>query len=148
MSMAYFLPVGKVLADLLRAHRRGVLVRVVVPGVSDVPLVQHATQHLYGQLLRRRFHIYERQEHMLHGKVMVVDDRWTLLGSSNLDPRSFWINLEFMAVVHSRTLAKAMKEIILFEIAHSRRIRLKEYALRGWRQRLIDRVAWAFRWWL
>lgn len=148
MSMAYFLPIGLVLRDLLRAHRSGVRIRVVVPGQSDVPLVQCATRHLYGQLLRRRFHIYERQEHMLHSKVMVVDDQWALLGSSNLDPRSLWINLEFMAVVHSRPLARAMKHIILFEIERSHRIRLAESVRRSWWCKLLDRIAWSFRWWL
>ncbi|MBL8793249.1 MAG: hypothetical protein JNM56_05040 [Planctomycetia bacterium] len=148
MSMAYFLPVGLVLRDLLRAHRRGVHVRVVVPGASDVPLVQCATRHLYAQLLRRRFHIYERQRNMLHSKVLVVDGEWTVLGSSNLDPRSLWINLEFLAVVRSRTLAQAIEEIILHELQHSRRIRLTEAVCRPWWRRTIDRLAWSFRWWL
>ncbi|HLJ96846.1 MAG TPA: phospholipase D-like domain-containing protein, partial [Gemmataceae bacterium] len=66
LSMAYFLPVGPVLRELARARRRGVLIQVVLPGQSDVPLVQRATRALYHSLLRRRFHIYERQQHMLH----------------------------------------------------------------------------------
>jgi cardiolipin synthase len=148
MSMAYFLPVAGVLRDLLRAHRHGVRIQVVVPGASDVPLVYCATRHLYAQLLRRHFHIYERQTHMLHSKALVIDDEWTLLGSSNLDPRSLWVNLEFLAVVHSRTLAAAIKDIIRYEIDRSRRITLREYAQRGWWRKLIDRIAWGFRWWL
>jgi cardiolipin synthase len=148
MSMAYFLPVGYVLRDLLRAHRRGVRIQVVVPGHSDVPLVQAATRHLYHQLLRRRFHIYERQEHMLHSKAMVVDDEWTLLGSSNMDPRSLYINLEFMAVVHSRPLAHEVSQIIQYEIKRSRRITFREYMQRPCWQRWMDRAAWSMRWWL
>ena len=70
------------------------------PGVSDVPLVQRATEHLYSRLLRRRFHVYERQVSMLHSKVMIADNEWSLVGSCNLDARSLWINLEFLAVVH------------------------------------------------
>jgi len=148
MSMAYFLPVGLVLRDMLRAHRRGVHIRVVVPGLTDVRLVQSATRYLYAKLLRRRFHIYERQENMLHSKVMVVDDEWTVLGSSNLDPRSLWINLEFLAVVRSRALAAAIKDIILHELEHSRRIHLSEYMQRGCWQRFVDSLAWTVRWWL
>ncbi len=79
---------------------------IVVPGDSDVPLVQHACRHLYTRLLRHRFHIYERQGNMLHSKVMIVDDTWVVLGSSNLDARSLWINLEFIALIHSRTLRR------------------------------------------
>jgi cardiolipin synthase len=148
MSMAYFLPVGKVLQSLLRAHRRGVRIQVVVPGNSDVPLVHCATRHLYAQLLRRRFHIYERQDHMLHSKALVIDDEWTLLGSSNLDPRSLWINLEFLAVVRSRPLAHTVKEIIQYEIRRSRRITAREYMQRPCGERVVDRLAWELRWWL
>src|SRR5207237_1523942 len=118
LSMAYFVPVGRVLRELLRAHRRGVFVRTVVPGRSDVPVVQRATRHLYTRLLRRRFHVYERQVNMLHSKVMSVDDAWVVLGSSNLDARSLWINLEFLAVIHSRKLARELNDVVRFEIAH------------------------------
>jgi cardiolipin synthase len=147
-AMAYFLPVGRVLRDLLKARKRGVFVRIVVPGESDVPIVQRATSHLYLHLLRRRFHIYERQRSMLHSKVMIVDDQWTVLGSSNLDARSLWYHLEFLAVIHSRNLAHLLSGIIADEIAHSRRITLTECLERRWWQRLMDRVAWAARWWL
>jgi cardiolipin synthase len=147
-AMAYFLPVGRVLRDLLKARKRGVFLRVVVPGESDVAIVQRATRHLYFRLLRRRFHIYERQKSMLHSKVMIVDDQWTVLGSSNLDARSLWYHLEFLAVIHSPKLAQLLNGIIDDEIRHSRRITLKECLQRRWWQRLADRLAWAGRWWL
>jgi cardiolipin synthase len=110
--------------------------------------VQYATRHLYGRLLRKRFHIYERQVNMLHSKVMVVDDEWAVLGSSNLDARSLYINLEFLAVIHSRTLARVLNDIVHFEIAHSHRIRWREYRERSWWRRLLNRLAWMLRWWL
>jgi len=147
-SMAYFLPVGKVRRALFRAPRRGVFVRVVIPGESDVPLVQRATNHLYSVMLRKRMHVYERQRHMLHSKVMVVDDQWTVLGSSNLDARSLWINLEFLAVIQSRPLAAAVNAIIRHEIAHSRRIRLRDCLNRPFWDQMVDGMAWLLRWWL
>jgi phosphatidylserine/phosphatidylglycerophosphate/cardiolipin synthase-like enzyme len=133
--MAYFLPVGGVLKALLRAPRRGVLVRVVVPGQSDVPLVQHATRHLYAWLLKRRIRIFERQGSMLHSKVMIVDRAWSVLGSCNLDARSLRINLEFLAVIHSRPLALALEEIVAYEIAHSERVTPQSYRERSWWRR-------------
>ncbi|MBY0528551.1 MAG: phosphatidylserine/phosphatidylglycerophosphate/cardiolipin synthase family protein [Gemmataceae bacterium] len=148
VSMAYFLPVGLVLRELLRAHRRGVRIDVVVPGRSDVPVVQHATRFLYRYLLRRRFRIYERQLSMLHSKVMVVDDEWTVVGSSNLDARSLWTNLEFLAVIHSPRLAQTMADVIRHEIERSDRILLRDWRRLSWWQRLIDRAAWTLRWWL
>jgi cardiolipin synthase len=148
LSMAYFLPVGPVLRALLRAPKRDVRVRVVVPGDSDVRLVQHATHYLYDRLLRRRIRIYERQHHMLHSKVMVVDDEWSIVGSCNLDARSLYINHEFLAVIHSPSLAKALNEIVEGEIACSTRISIKAYRGRSCWRRLIGRLAWMLRWWL
>ncbi len=148
LSIAYFLPVGGVLRSLLNAPRRGVAVRVIVPGDSDVPVVQHAARHLYTWLLRRRVRIYERQVNMLHSKVMVADDQWTVVGSCNLDARSLYINLEFVAVIHSPALARALNRVMRFEIARSKRITLQEYRERSWWRRLVNRSAWALRWWL
>ncbi len=147
-AMAYFLPVGGVLREFFRARKRGVLIRGVVPGQSDVPIVQWATRHLYFRLLRRHVHIYERQRNMLHSKVMVVDDQWSVLGSSNLDARSLWYHLEFLAVIHSPKLAQVLNQIIEGEIACSRRITLRECLARPWWQRWLDRLAWSARWWL
>ncbi len=148
LSMAYFLPVGRVLRAFLRARQRGVMVRVVVPGDSDVPLVQYAARHLYTRLLRHRFHIHERQGNMLHSKVMIVDDEWIVLGSANLDARSLWINLEFIALIHSPKLATLMNEIVAYEMAHSKRVTLRAFREQSWWRRLRNRLAWALRWWL
>jgi cardiolipin synthase len=147
-SMAYFLPVGGVLRELLRAPRRGVLVRVVVPGESDVALVQHASRHLYTRLLRRRIRIYERQASMLHSKVMIVDKAWAVVGSCNLDARSLWINFEFLAVIHSRPLARVLTRIAGEEIDNSKRVTFEEFRERNWWRRFVNGLAWMLRWWL
>lgn len=148
ISMAYFLPFGRVLRELLRARRRGVTIRVIVPGRSDVQVVQRATTYLYTRLLRRRIRIYERNECMLHSKVVEADGRWVLVGSCNLDPRSLRTNLEFMAVIHSENLARVMRDILKEEMANSQRVTLPACYRRHWGQRLLDRLAWSFRYWL
>lgn len=147
-SMAYFLPVGTVLRELLRAPRRGVSVRVVVPGESDVAVVQRASRHLYTSLLRRRIRIYERQANMLHSKVMIVDTARVVVGSCNLDARSLWINFEFLAVIRSENLARLLTRIIGDEIKNSKRITLEEFQEHNWRRRLVNWLAWCLRWWL
>ncbi len=147
-SMAYFLPVGRVLDELLRAPRRGVPVRVVVPGQSDVAVVQYASRYLYTRLLRRRIRVYERQADMLHSKVMIADAAWVVVGSCNLDARSLYINFEFLAVIHSRNLARVLNRVVGEEIAHSKRITLEQFRERNWWRRLVNRLAWSLRWWL
>ncbi len=148
VSMAYFIPVGRVLRELLRARRRGVRVRVVIPGESDVPAVHWATLHLCDRLLRRGIQIYERRDLMLHSKVMVIDGVWTAIGSANLDPRSLRTNLEFLAVIRSVPFAAAATAFCHHEIAHSDRIRLRSIRNRPLWQRLRDRAAWSVRRWL
>ncbi len=148
LSMAYFIPVGQSLRALLGARRRGVRVRVIVPGKSDVKLVQRATNYLYEMLLRRGFRIYERRQRMLHSKAMVVDDLYTVVGSCNLDPRSLYINLEFLAVIRSQTFARVIGRICRYETRQSTRVTLGAVKKVGWVQRALNRGAWALRWWL
>jgi cardiolipin synthase len=148
LSMAYFLPLGRVLRALVKARRRGVRVRVIVPGQSDVRLVQWATRHFYEYLLRRGIHVYERRDRMLHSKAMVIDHRWSVIGSCNLDARSLRINLEFFAVIQSQALAEVLDQICAEEIAASDRVTMRQVRSRGWWQRQFDRLAWSFRKWL
>jgi cardiolipin synthase len=145
ISMAYFIPFGRVLRELLRARRRGVRIRVIIPAESDVPAVQWATRHFYSRLLKCGIRIYERNDQMLHSKVMVIDDEWSVLGSCNLDPRSLRTNLEFVAVARSRPLAAALSGVCRHEMANSTRVTASHCQNRTCWQRFVDRLAWSFR---
>lgn len=148
LSMAYFIPQGRVLRELIRASRRGVKVRVIIPGKSDVKAVQWATRHFYDKLLHHGIRIYERKDQMLHSKLLVIDDEWSLIGSCNLDPRSLRLNLEFFAVFRSRAMASTSRRICGFEMRNSRRVTLVDCLGRPWWQRWLDRLAWSMRRWL
>jgi cardiolipin synthase len=148
ISMAYFLPHAKLLRALYRARRRGVAVRIIVPAQNDVRLVQWATRHIYGSLLRHGIDVFERREQMLHSKVMVIDGRWTVAGSCNLDSRSLHWNLEFFSVTRSRAMAAAIEGICAFEIANSRQVKPNDHVQRRWWQCLLHRAAYALRIWL
>jgi cardiolipin synthase len=145
ISMAYFIPYGRVLRELIRARHRGVQIRVVIPGESDVRAVQCATRYLYYRLLKHGIRIYERKDQMLHSKALVIDDQWCVLGSCNLDPRSLRTNLEFVAAARSQTLASQLVAICRHEIKNSRRVTLSSCRKRRCRQRFIDRLAWSLR---
>jgi cardiolipin synthase len=120
ISMAYFIPTGRVLTAIRRAAARGVQIRVIVPAKSDVKLVAYATRHMYARLLKMGVEIFERQDRMLHSKVMVVDDIMVVVGSCNLDPRSLLFNLEFVAIIRSAAMAQIVTAICNHEIASSR----------------------------
>ena len=148
ISMAYFIPVGRVLRALLKARRRGVEIRVIVPGKSDVRAVQWASRHLYSYLLHRGIQIYERKDLMLHSKAMVIDGEWSVIGSCNLDPRSLRLNLEFVGVIRSRDAAAAVLRICNYEVENSDCVTLTDCNNRTWLQRAGDRAAWSMRRWL
>ena len=148
LSVAYFLPLGRVLRELVKARKRTVRVRVIVPGQSDVKLVQWATRHFYEFLLKWGIRVYERKDRMLHSKVIEIDGRWSVIGSCNLDARSLRLNLEFFAVVHAPQMAEALERICQEEISHSMRITAAYCRRRSFWQRLRDRAAWAVRRWL
>ncbi|MDB5986794.1 MAG: clsB [Nevskia sp.] len=102
IANAYFLPGYRLLRDLRNAARRGVDVRLILQGNPDMPIVRAATVALHDYLLRGGVRIYEYCERPLHAKVAVIDDRWSTVGSSNLDPLSLFLNLEANLVVRDQ----------------------------------------------
>jgi cardiolipin synthase len=144
LAMAYFVPTGAVLRALLRARKRKVGIRIILPDKSDVPWAQRAAAYLYRALLRRGFRIYQRRSRMLHSKVMVVDDFYTVVGSANLDPRSLYTNLEFLAVIRSQNFARVISRIARDEIAHSDRVTAARCRPGRW-QNFLNTCAWWLR---
>ncbi|MDQ2869727.1 MAG: phospholipase D-like domain-containing protein, partial [Acidobacteriota bacterium] len=94
ITNAYFAPRSRAVVALGNAAARGVDVRLLLPGRSDVPLVRHAGHGYFRGLLERGVRVYEYQRAILHAKTAVADDFLSLTGSSNLDFRSFHFNAE------------------------------------------------------
>lgn len=96
----YFLPAERMANALLKAVARGVRVIVLTPGKIDWMLVYRASRRGFGPLLLGGIEIYEYQPALLHAKTMVVDGVWAMVGTTNLDNRSFALNAE---IILSRT---------------------------------------------
>jgi cardiolipin synthase len=144
----YFVPGPRVLRSLLRAAGRGVRVQLILPAKSDVPLVRLISRSYYALLLRGGIEIFERQGTMLHAKVMLIDDYWTVIGSANLDQRSFHRNYEVNVVVDSREFGDQVAEMFAEDLAKSRRIVLEEHERRGIGVRLLERCCAPISWFL
>jgi cardiolipin synthase len=99
IANAYFLPGYRFLKDLKNAARRGVSVHLILQGRPDQKWVKWAEMQLHRYLLEGGVRIHEYCERPLHSKVAVVDDAWSTVGSSNLDPLSLFLNLEANLVV-------------------------------------------------
>ncbi|SOE47300.1 Cardiolipin synthetase [plant metagenome] len=118
IANAYFFPGFRLLHDLARAARRGVRVRLILQGQPDMPVAKMAAGMLYEYLLEAGVEIYEYCQRPLHGKVAIVDDEWSTIGSSNLDPLSLSLNLEANVVVRDPALNQALRESLERLMAH------------------------------
>ncbi|RZL93506.1 MAG: cardiolipin synthase ClsB [Variovorax sp.] len=102
IANAYFFPGYTLIKEMRRAARRGVDVRLILQGEPDMPIVKTAARMLYHHLLHAGVRIYEYCDRPLHGKVALVDDSWSTVGSSNLDPLSLSLNLEANVVIRDK----------------------------------------------
>jgi len=127
LTMAYFAPDDPLLEGLCKAARRGVRVRLVLPGRCDVPVVRLCARAYYEMLLEAGIEIYERQGVILHTKAMVVDESTSILGSTNLDYRSIEYNCELSAIIRNETFGRQMCELFQNDIGFSRQIKIKEW---------------------
>ena len=146
ISNAYFVPDRDTIRALEGAVRRGVDVRVVVPGEhTDVPLVRQASRLHYDYLLRRGIRIFEYQPTMMHAKTMVVDGIWSTVGSSNFDERSFRLNDEVNVNIFSEEIAKQMETMFFEDMARSREVTLRRWFKRGLTERVKEKIAGVFK---
>jgi cardiolipin synthase A/B len=137
ITTPYFLPDKGVRAELTRALANGVRVRILCPGSHHDHLVtRRSSRRLYGPLLEAGAEIYEYQPAMMHNKTMVVDNLWCVVGSTNIDHRSFTINDEFNLATCDASMASRLLEDLTADLAVSRRV-----TYQAWRKRpLFERI--------
>jgi len=148
VATPYFVPGPRITRYLLRAVRRGVRVCLLLPSRSDVPLVRLLGRSFYSALMIKGVEIYELESEILHSKVMLIDGERTVIGSANLDQRSFHRNFEINAVIDSRTFGKQIHRMLEKQFADSRRILLEDHERRGVGAKLVERVVNLFSWFL
>lgn len=102
----YFLPGSKIRYNLSKAAKRGVNIKVIVTGISDVPLAKHAERYMYRWMLRRNIEIYEYNKSILHGKMAVRDTEWVTIGSYNVNDISAYASIELNLEVKNTEFAR------------------------------------------
>ncbi|MGZ8832303.1 MAG: cardiolipin synthase [Thermoanaerobaculia bacterium] len=146
INNAYFVPDPDTIRALEGAVRRGVDVRVVIPGdKTDVPIARQAGRLHYELLLRRGIRIFEYQPTMMHAKTMVVDGIWTTIGSSNFDDRSFRLNDEVNVNVYDEAIAKQVETMFFEDVARSTEITPRKWLRRTAFDRLKEAFAGVFK---
>jgi cardiolipin synthase len=142
IANAYFVPDALAVATLVAARRRGVRVEIIVPSSrTDAVVVRRASRSLWGPLLEAGVAIHEYQPTMYHVKVVVVDDVWTSVGSTNFDNRSFRLNDEANLNILDAEFAAGQATQFEADKARSRRITLEEWRRRPWRERAVEWLA-------
>lgn len=145
---AYFVPDGVVRRALIRAARRGVRVRVLVPEVSDLPFVQWACEGTLARLVKHGVEAYAYQGAVLHSKTAVVDGELVTIGSFNLDRRSAHANLEVNLAARSVPLARVVQRALEEDFARSVRWTEETLRARGPLRKLLGWFALLFARWL
>ena len=142
LASAYFVPDDLTIQTMIRARQRGVSIDVVVPGRhTDALVVRRASRARWGPLLEAGVAIYEYQPSMYHCKVMIVDDCWTSVGSTNFDNRSFRLNDEANLNILDGGFARAESKALDQDIAHSIPVTLENWRRRPWTEKLAERFA-------
>ncbi len=144
ISTAYFIPDRLSTAALLSACKRGVEIEIIVPGEhNDEGLVRLVSRSRYGTLLRAGVKIYEYEHTMYHTKLMIVDDLWTSVGSTNFDNRSFSLNDEVNLNIMDSALARNQIEWFKQDKTCAREIRLNDWSRRPMHEKLREHaVSW------
>jgi len=124
---SYFAPDKELLETFTDAARRGVDVRIILPGSTDHAVVRQAGRWRYGQLLRSGVKIYERQGVILHAKTAVIDGIWSTVGTTNLEMWSFAYNDEINAVVLGPEFGAVMEKSFGNDLSQSRQILPQEW---------------------
>ena len=140
----YLLPDENSIAAIRDAVRRGVVVRIMVPATSttDSPIVQHASHHQFGTLLKAGAHVYEYDKTLLHQKVIIVDGIWSCLGSTNFDSRSFNLNDEITIATLDPQIAAQLRAAFNDDMRYAQERHLDEWAHRPFWHKGIDGLAY------
>lgn len=140
----YFIPEPEAIEAFGRAVKRGVDVRVMMPATSgsDAPMVQHAGHRNFQKMLECGVRIFEYPHTLLHQKVMTIDGKWSAIGSTNFDDRSFDTNDEITLGVLDEDLARQLDAVFEKYLPRCREIKLEEWKKRGFLHKMQDHAAY------
>jgi len=145
IANSYFVPDSRITRALVLASLRGVDVRILVPGKSDIEIVRLASRGMYEKLLAAGARIFEWQSNVLHAKTAVVDGEWSTIGTLNLDYRSLRVNLEVNVAVLDPGFAKLMEESFLSDLSESLEVDRRTFAQRSVPERLVENALYRLR---
>jgi cardiolipin synthase A/B len=145
LAMAYFVPDDVTSEALLAAMKRGVRLRLILPGpIIDADFVRSASRAGWGPLLQAGAQIHEYQPTMYHVKLLVVDGLWSSVGSTNFDSRSFRLNDEANLNVYDADFGRSQIASFEADLKFARQVTYEQWQARPWTEKLWEKFAALF----
>lgn len=138
LTTAYFTPSRRMVETLENAVNRGVKVRLLVPGISDVPAASYAGRAFFARLLKAGVEIYNYMGEILHAKTYIFDDCWSVIGSTNLDFQSLRYNDEGNVGILDADFTAQMNKVFEEDLKHSIKINLDKWHKRPLKEKLKE----------
>ena len=144
ITSPYFLPDDSLIGEIGKAVKeRNVDVKIIVPGKkTDQQMVRASSRGLYGKVIGTGARIYEYEPSMNHTKSLIVDGIWAVVGTTNMDSRSFGLNDEINVAMLDRTLAARLEADFDRDLANSREVSLEEWRRRPPREKVQEWISW------
>ena len=141
ITTPYFIPGDSILDALVVSALGGVTVKLLVPGISDSRIVNAAARSYYDDLLAVGVEIYLYKKGFVHAKTMVTDRKTVVVGTANMDYRSFDLNFEVNAIIYDEAMGEELRAIFYDDIKDAERIDPEQWKKRSWNNQLAEKTA-------
>ena len=144
ITSPYFIPGETILDAICAAAMSGVQVKLLVPMKSDSALVNAAARSYYNEILQAGVEVYLYKKGFVHAKTVVADGQLAIIGTANMDHRSFELNFEVNAMIYDADLAQQLKKAFVNDLEHSVKINAKDWARRTLFRQLPEKLCRLF----
>lgn len=144
ITTPYFIPGDNIMDALRIAASSGLAVKLLVPDKSDSRFVNAASKANYYDLLQAGVEIYLYQKGFVHAKTLVIDGKMSMIGTANMDYRSFELNFEVNAIVYDKAFSANMRKVFLHDLQYSKKIKANDWYIRPYYFRLFEKIARLF----
>jgi cardiolipin synthase len=141
ITSPYFIPGESLLDALIIASLSGVSVKLLMPGISDSFIVNAAAKSYYNDLLNAGVEIYLYNKGFVHAKTMVTDQKVAIVGTANMDFRSFDLNFEVNAIVYDSEIAEELREVFYEDLEDAEKIDAATWSTRSIYKQMLEKIA-------
>ncbi|MBN1414245.1 MAG: cardiolipin synthase [Bacteroidales bacterium] len=141
ITTPYFIPGGSIMDGIKMASLGGVSVKVLVPGISDSKIVNAAARSYYGEMLRSGVEIYFYRKGFIHAKTMVIDNSFAVIGTANMNHRSFNLDFEVNAIIYNVNFSENVSKVFHTDILDAEKVSYDRWKMRPVYIKLAERIA-------